>query len=67
MEFAEHFGHDGQMVLFPTQIMSHLYLDAKMSPNFQMNSGAELFCAGTFLVSGLWDLSPATLFLWKLP
>lgn len=67
MEFAEYFGHGGQMVLSSTQIMSHLYLDAKMSPNFQMNSGTELSCAGTFLLSGLWDLSPAHSFWESYP
>lgn len=68
IEFAEHVDNDGkqisflclwleqsgQTVLCTTQTMSHLYLDAKMSPNLQVNSETEAFCAGTFLLSALW-------------
>ena len=45
------------------QLMSHLYLDAKMSPNLQVNSGTEAFCIAIFFLSASWYLLPATLFL----
>jgi len=80
IEFAEHFDTDGkqisvlslrleqcgQTVLCPTQIMSRLYLDAKMSPSLQVNSGTEPFCMAIFFLSASWYLLPATLFLLAL-